>query len=44
LKKYLIDNGLIGNDSPIDPALWVDWMEAIGKARDDKNWDTPVLG
>ena len=22
-----------------DPAMWSDWLEAVEKSRDDKNWE-----
>ena len=34
----VLDNCGMLNGEPVDAAMWSDWLEAVEKARDDKNW------
>lgn len=40
VNQVLSDCSILDSDGgPADPAMWGDWLDAIAKARDDKNWD-----
>lgn len=39
LGGFLGDMAILNDGGPADPAVTEDWLNAVEKARDEKNWD-----
>jgi hypothetical protein len=36
---FITDMAVLQDGTPADDAAWEDWLYAVAKARDDKNWE-----